>query len=243
MKKNVIKLLNNVMKQLPIILTVILFGCSARNEYPNNESSETIQPAMRKQSKFLLTQMNDCHQTNLSTQFDISINFKRYTDTIVQQDSCFFTVYLYNKSTKSLIDSFFIASSFISSEFANCDNMTSYTTKFKADREIVDNYFGDIVVADLNFDGNDDIAVINDCGGNGGPLYSYYIQTSKKKFILDSFLTDSMVFFPSEINSKNKTLTTYVHIGVCGLSEDIYKFNKTKKSWTKKSSKYINVCE
>jgi hypothetical protein len=96
---------------------------------------------------------------------------------------------------------------------------------------------------DLNFDGLDDIAVVNNAGGNSGPLYSFYTQADGKKFVLDRFLTDSLMFFPSEINRKNKTLTISFHVGACGLSEDIYMFDNAKKSWIEKSSKVINVCD
>jgi len=109
--------------------------------------------------------------------------------------------------------------------------MTSFSTKFKANREIVDNYFGDIVVADLNFDGNDDITIINDSGGNGGSEYIYYTQTTFKKFVLEPFLTDSVVYFPTQIDKVKKQLTTYVHAGACCVGRHIYQYDKMKNSW------------
>ncbi len=191
-----------------------------------------------------MTESNNCEQTKLSKQFDIAIDFKRYVDTIETDQICLLKVVIKDKLSKSMIDSFSIKSSNIYSfMFLSCDSMTSYTTEFKTDREIVDNYFGDIVVADLNFDGLDDIAVVNDGGCSGGPLYSYYIQSTEKKFIKDRFLTDSVEFFPSKINSNGKTLTTYVHAGVCGLGVHIYKFDKKKNIWTEKSHRIINICE
>jgi hypothetical protein len=117
--------------------------------------------------------------------------------------------------------------------------MTSYTTKFKADRAISDNFFGDIVVADLNFDGNDDIAVVNNGGGNGGPLYNFYIQTNDKRFVLDNFLTDSVMYFPTKIIKAKKRLITYVHAGACCVGENIYQYNKTKNTWTQTNHKII----
>ena len=191
-----------------------------------------------------MTETNNCEQTNLSNQFDISIDFQRYVDTIETDQFCLIKVFIKDKLSKSIIDSFTIKSSFIYSfMFLCCDSMTSYTTNFKADREIVDNYFGDIVVADLNFDGYDDIAVVHDGGGNGGPLYNFYMQTNNRKFLKDNFLTDFVEFFPSKINNKNKTLTTYVHAGVCGLGEHIYKFDKKKNIWKEKSHRIINICK
>lgn len=173
-------------------------------------------------------------------EFDLSFCFQLF-----ESDEQYFysLIYVHDKQSGLTTDSIFIVSEYMHSDFLNCNNMVSYSTNFKADRDIVDNHFGDLVVADFNFDGKDDIAVINDRGGNGGPLYSFFLQQENKKFLLDNFLTDSMIFFPSEINRKNKTLTTYVHVGMCGLSERVFKLNGKTNTWTEKSSRMINVCE
>ena len=233
------------MRQTLIILTILLFGCSTRHEQKDDKVfSDSLPQQTREKSKFIIKSTNSCSQTNLSQQFDLSIDFKRYSDTTEQKDSCLLTVYINNKNSNSTIDSLSISSLFyFSFMFLSCDSMTSYTTKFNSDREGVDNYYGDIVVADLNFDGYDDIAIINDGGGNGGPLYNFYTQTDNKKFILENFLTDSVEFFPSKINIKDKTLSTYVHAGVCALGEHIYKLNIKTNIWTEKSHRIINICE
>jgi len=233
------------MRQTLIILTLLIFGCSTQQEQKNsNLFTDSLKVEQEGKSKFTLTETNNCEQTKLSNQFDIAIDFKRYVDTIEIDQICFLKVVIKDKLSKTMIDSFSIKSSFIYSfMFLSCDSMTSYTTMFKADRETVDNYFGDIVVSDFNFDGYDDIAVVNDGGGNGGPLYSFYLQTNLRRFIKNNFLTDSVEFFPSKINRKDKTLTTYVHAGVCGLSEYIYKLDINKNIWTEKSHRIINICE
>lgn len=232
------------MKQISILLTILFYTCLGLRGQQPITSSGTMQKQNIIQSKFTLLASNNCNQTNLSNQFDLSIDYKRYSDTIDLQDSSVLIVDVKDKETKSTIDQFTITSSFYYSfMFLSCDSMTSYTTNFKADREIADNYFGDIVIADLNFDGYDDIAVVNDSGGNGGPHYNFYIQTNNRKFIMDKFLTESVVFFPSTISSKNKTLTTLVHAGVCGLGENIYVYDKNKNMWTEKSHRRINICD
>jgi hypothetical protein len=233
------------MRQTLIIITLLILGCSTTQEQTvNNISADRLKVVNEKKPEFILTETNNCEQTKLSNQFDIVIDFKRYVDTIEIDQICFLQVVIKDKSSKTIIDSFSIQSSFLYSfMFLSCDSMTSYTTKFKVDREIVDNFYGDIVVADFNFDGYDDIAVVNDGGGNGGPLYSFYLQNNDRKFIKDNFLTDSVSFFPSKFNSKEKTLTTYVHAGVCDLGEHIYKLDKAKNNWTEKSHRLINICE
>ncbi len=221
---------------------IILFSCSIKEGH-ENESMFDLLHKFSKNANYSLYSTTICEQVNLSNQFDISIDFKRFSSTIKKNDSCLIKVILKDKISKSKLDSISIMSFFyFASIFSSCDSMTSYSTKFKVDRRIIDNYFGDIVVADLNFDEKDDIAIINNCGGNGGPLYSYYVQTKDRKFILDKFLTDSMVFFPSEINKENKTLTTYVHAGICWLGERVYKFDELT-SWKEKSYRRIDICK
>lgn len=78
---------------------------------------------------------------------------------------------------------------------------------------ILDTDFGDIVVADFNFESREDIAIRSD-DENGGTYYRFYIQEKDKLFKLDSFLTDSMSIVPTYFNRTKKTLTTYQHAGV-----------------------------
>lgn len=224
---------NTTVKTFIILLTILFWGCSARQEQNNEDIfSETVENKMSVTSKPLLTDSMFCDHNELSGQFDITVNFKRYTDTIEKQDSSFLTLYIKDKNSKSVIDSVNIISlSYYSFMFTSCDSVTSYSTKFKADREIADNYFGDIVVADLNFDGKDDIAVINDGGGNSGPLYGFYTQTSNKRFVIDRFLTDSVAHFPDRIQKSKRRLITLGRAGACCAGEHIYQLDKTTNQW------------
>lgn len=200
---------NTTVKTFIIILTILFWGCSARQEQNNEDIfSETMENKMSVTLKPILTDSIFCDHNELSRQFDITVDFKRYTDTIEKQDSSFLTLYIKDKNSKSVIDSVNIISlSYYSFMFTSCDSVTSYSTKFKADREIADNYFGDIVVADLNFDEKDDIAVINDGGGNSGPLYGFYTQTSNKRFVIDRFLTNFLSHIsPTEFKNQKGDL-------------------------------------
>lgn len=224
---------NTMIKIFSIILAILFLGCSARQEQKNEDIfAETMDNKTPVALPPMLTDSMFCDHNELSRQFDITIDFKRYTDTIEKQDSCFLTLYIKDKKSKSVIDSVNIISlSYYSFMFSRCDNVTSYTTKFKADREIADNYFGDIVVADLNFDEKDDIAVINDGGGNSGPLYGFYTQTSNKRFVMDRFLTDSVAYFPDRIQKSKRRLITLGHAGACCAGEHIYQLDKTTNQW------------
>ena len=117
----------------------------------------------------------------------------------------------------------------------------SYETGINENQKAVDNYYGDFVVADFNFDGKSDFAIINDMGGNGGPFYSFYLQERDQKYVSNAFLQDSVTYFPTKINRRKKMLTTYVHAGVCGLGEHQYQFNQNK--WSEVSHKLIDICK
>lgn len=231
------------MKHAVIILAVLICSCAK----PNSEkiiSSDSVTSIVENKNKYDSLSTTNCVHTNLSNQFDITVNFHRYTNTKEMHDSCLVKLYLTEKETKTVTDTISITSHFYFDKiFKDCNNVLSYATKTNIDKGVVDNYYGDIIVADLNFDEKDDIVVINDSGGNGGTFYSYFIQGDNHKFALEQFLTDSMTYFPSKINKKEKTLVTYVHAGVCGLGEHIYLLNQNTNQWAQKSHRIIDICK
>ena len=232
------------MKQTIFILIILLCGCIRNQESKQSKNNNSIISNTETESKYDTLFTKEYEHFNLSREFDIKVNLKRCRNTIEQHDSCFVKLFLTDKSTKKVIDSISISSHFYFEDvFMDRNNTLSYATKFNIDKEIVNNYYGDIIIADLNFDKKDDIAIINDSGGNGGTFYSYFLQDSKKKFNFNEFLTDSMTYFPTKINSKNNTLITYVHGGVCRLGEHIYQLNKRTNNWTEKSHRAINFCK
>lgn len=233
------------MKLALTILAIVLYACSVEQEhYMKSVSQDSLQQTKAEEPECILIKEHCCEQINLSHQFDIKIDFKRYQyrDTMYINEPCILKVFIKDKKTKLLIDTFSITSElYYSNMFLSCDSMTSYTTGFKADRVNPDNYFGDIVVDDVNFDGYDDIAIVNDSGGNSGPFYSFYVQNGNKKFNKDNYLTDSVTFFPSVRNSKNKTLTTCGHAGAGYEGVKVYKLNAKKNTWSKISDRRIRI--
>jgi hypothetical protein len=116
--------------------------------------------------------------------------------------------------------------------FTNISDSNSYIREKHKKREIIDNDFGDFIVADFNFDALEDFAIKSYSGGNGGPLYEYYIQDSTGIFHKDNYLTDEVRFFPAEMDKKHKLLRTIVHANAYGVNEFIYKYDPLKKKWT-----------
>jgi hypothetical protein len=228
------------MKMLPLLIALVVFSCTTNQD----SGKPAIRVADTDAKNYDTILATECEYKDLSDQFDIKLQIKRFRDTSGHHDSCIVKLRLTAKQTQRLLDSLQITSdSYYEMAFTNCDNVLSYATKKNINRKVVDNHFGDIIIADLNFDQKDDIAVMNDSGGNGGPFYNYYLQDRNSSFPLNRFLTDSMIYFPHKINSKAKTLTTYVHAGACGLGEHIYFLQKSTGSWKEKSHRIINICK
>ncbi len=169
---------------------------------------------------------------NLSNQFDISLQIRRFISNDGIGDSSIVSAVLINKKFHTIFDSVLVKSTlYFCNYFEKDDNVRSYSSGINVQKPIIDNYFGDIIIADLNFDRKDDIAIISDMGGNSGPLYKFFLQNNEHKFVLDRYLTDSMEFFPTIINKGEKTLTTYGHAGVMWVGRHIYKLDIETNTW------------
>jgi hypothetical protein len=224
------------MRNVFILLCAIITGCTSK---PKQQEGLVVKTTTYDSLSTTISK-----HTELSNEFDVHVNFRRYFfKRTNREDSCIVEVLMQDKQSKATLDAISITSRlYLDDTFKSLDNVRSFSTKTNLNKEAVDNYYGDIIIADLNFDNKDDVIVINDAGGNGGTFYSYFLQNNNRKFILNNYLTDSMTYFPSKINSSNKTLTTYVHAGVCGLGEHVYKCSLPNK-YTELSHKIIDVCK
>jgi hypothetical protein len=179
-----------------------------------------------------------CSHTNLSQHFTFitkATRFQRGNDL----DSCSITIAVVDKQSKKMVQSIQYSSVFLyNSTFRKCDFVRSFTTGKNVNVEPLDNNYGDLVIADFNFDGREDFAVIRDAGVSTGPLYSFYVQITKGVFKYDKYLSETVVYFPSNINPKQKTLTTNALAGAIGVYRRVYVLDKSKK-WRLLSKKLI----
>lgn len=126
----------------------------------------------------------------------------------------------------------------LDTEFKSCNNVRSYVTGKNKNLNVIDNDFGDIIICDFNFDGKEDIAIKSDSGGNGGPMYKYYIQNNKEDFIVDSFLSETMSYFPINVDKKKKRLTTLVHANAYQQYKTVYSID-SKGVWKQMQAKLL----
>jgi len=173
----------------------------------------------------------ECIHSKLSQHFYFKTNIARNSDTSDFIHGAKIDLLIYNKH-KELLQKLSFKSEFLFDDaYNNCSNVRSYVTGFNQKKDVLDFDFGDLIVADLNFDSKEDFAIKYDSGGNGGPSYGFYIQDSKGSFKLDHFLTDSVRSFPEYINAKNKTLTTHINANGRTKNEKTYKFYAKIRRW------------
>ncbi|MBS1687602.1 MAG: hypothetical protein JSS96_02670 [Bacteroidetes bacterium] len=177
--------------------------------------------------------------TNLSKKYNFKESLYRPTPG-VDNEIISVTVRVIDKLSKKQIQEIIIKPSFVFSDvFVNCNSVRSYTTGVNKNKKIIDNDFGDIIVADFNFDSKEDFALKEDSGGNSGPTYNFYIQNSNGRFVLDTFLTNQMGFFPSHINRSNRTLVASCVANAYRVCETTYKLDAKGTNWKKIKRRFI----
>lgn len=112
--------------------------------------------------------------------------------------------------------------------YNNFNKISYFNTKLQI-QEGIENYHN-FITADFNFDNLEDFAILYDSGGNGGPIYSYYIQSKEGKFeqIRDFPLNEGP--FPKKINKKDNTLTISGPIGCCKIKTTVFQLKNNKWS-------------
>lgn len=181
-----------------------------------------------------------CRYTNLSKIYDYTTSVTRFKIKGQAADSCRITVQVIGKITgkKQLIT---VSSDYMYGvDFIECKDVRSYSTGVNRNNKVNDHDYGNLVIADINFDGREDFAVKNDSGSNGGPYYSFYVQDAMGTFKLDKFLTDTMVYFPDAINIKSKTLITLVRANTMQQNETTYLLDEKSGKWIAIKSRLVN---
>jgi len=173
----------------------------------------------------------ECMHTNLSYKFNYNLKLSRKKNGDNGHGTGEVTLSIYKKNSVLIQTVNFEAPFLFEGVFGNCHNVRSHVTEYNKDNTVADFDFGDLIVADLNFDGKEDFAVKYDSGGNGGPSYRFYIQDSNGSFKLDRFLTSNVGSFPEYINAMRRTLTTHINANGKTKNEKTYKYYPKTKKW------------
>jgi hypothetical protein len=169
-----------------------------------------------------------CVHKDLSLTLTFITQIKRYKSPGNPLDSCRIMVKIVEKAShKAIQEISFGTQELYDGDFAKCRLVRSYVTGKNRKAIVIDDDYGDIVVADLNFDSREDLAIKSQ-NGNAGAYYTFYIQGPDKQFRIDHFLTDSVGIFPTSFNKAKRSLT--VLIGGMWTTNNVYQLDK-KGNW------------
>ena len=174
----------------------------------------------------------ECMHTNLSRQFDYKISATRK----LAGDSTYYIVKvvlsIYSKKSKKLVQKINIAeSNSLYDAFKSCKTVRSYITGYRKNADVLDYDYGDLIIADLNFDGKEDFIINGGYSVDAGPTYIFYMQDSPGHFVLNEVLTDSLASFPTHINPRQKTLTQ-IYVSVSGYQvTKTFRYNTQTQKW------------
>lgn len=180
-----------------------------------------------------------CLHTGLSKKFDFKItrvDIRKPNDTSLFGEKRI-SVEIYNKSDKRSFQSISFKSGELYDDFKNCINDRSLITGKNKDAEVGDNDYGDIIVADVNFDGIEDLAIKDRWIGNIGAGYRFYLQTPQG-FKQNKYLTEEVVFFPWLLKPKSHLLITTVS-PTPGTTIRTYGYNAINKKWRKVGERFV----
>jgi hypothetical protein len=168
-----------------------------------------------------------CKLTDLSRKYIYLVTAEKSNNEYRDLQTSKVSIEIFRKADGRSVQKLFIRSKWVDS-FSECSAVRSYVTMKHAKDEGADNYWGDFIVADLNFDGREDLAIITQ-SSNPGSIYEFFTQSASGRFVKDPFLSEG--FFPYKIDRKNKTLTTSTNATTAGYTETVLKYNPTTKKW------------
>lgn len=221
-------------KYIPILIILLICFCKDLKKSSNKEK-----PAIAAVKKDTLP-LAKIHKSSLHKNLSKRFNYQSFIQRIPTdyQDSCVIKIEVYEKNNPKIFYTVNLISTYLleDSTFVN-KNVRSYITGKNVHQRIVDNQYGDIVIADFNFDNLEDFAIKREEGGNGGPIYNFYLA-QKNTFILDEYLSDTMATFPNKINKKEKILQTLGRASAVSTCKISYKYNPIKGTWKEIKRQY-----
>ncbi|MCE3296345.1 MAG: repeat protein [Crocinitomicaceae bacterium] len=223
-----------------VLLIAGMIACTEQPEYHSEglpeKETDTLQPPKLYPAKETQGVYDTFHVNyrKHSKHLDFGlIFFEKRTDLREDERSNELEIWITDKQSHKLKQQLTVELGTILDEpYRYADASRSYVTHFNEEKEVTDNDFGDFIVADFNFDSREDFAFKSGSGGNGGPVYTYYVKGKNGKFKRDAFLSDSLAMFPAIIDPVNKLLTKSVHANAYGNMESSYRYNPANGKWT-----------
>src|SRR3954447_15108158 len=128
-----------------------------------------------------------CKLTDLSRKYIYLVTAEKSNNEYRDLQTSKVSVEIIRKADGRSVQKLFIRPKWVDS-FSDCSAVSSYVTMKHAKDEGDDNYWGDFIVADLNFDGREDLAVIT-ATPNPGSIYEFFTQSVNGRFVKDPFFS------------------------------------------------------
>lgn len=182
-----------------------------------------------------------CMHKKLSEKYNYKTIRTRLKDS-EGRDSSVVRLYIYRKDSNNLVQKIKVSPGYLFSDcYKSVTTTRSFITGFNEKKDVADFDYGDLIIVDLNFDGQEDIALKFDSGGNAGPTYNYYLWQNDSTFKFNKFLSNKMEFFPHKISVDRKILTTLVHANSTQFCESKFKLDVETGKWKRIGWKLINM--
>lgn len=230
---------------LLILWLMVSLSCS-KSSNPTPQPTEIKLATPKKlaaQPPKVTTTIGECWHENLSNKFNFQTSRTSYFSENHFPDSNFVQVNVFSKKTGLCLDTIqFRGVFYFDWVFCACEHVRSYTPGFQVDDTVFDYDYGDFIVEDVNFDGMEDLAIVSDIGGNGGPAYEFYVQDKSQHFHRDAYLSDSVQAFPSTIDRDRKTISTQTHANSMGETRRTFRWKSKTKQWKLIEKVYVPCC-
>jgi hypothetical protein len=178
----------------------------------------------------------------LSGTFNYLTNIKRIKTSNGDLDSCNVVIKVKSKDNSKIYFTIRFTTMFLfDSSYTQCNRTRSYITGINGGMQILDWDYGDLIVADFNFDNREDFAFKKEEFNASGPIYDYYIQKSDSTFKREKFLSDSLPCFPHYFNRNEKTLTCMCFSGYSYISKEVFKYYSESEKWIRLTKKEIDI--
>jgi len=209
------------MRNLFIVTFVLLFllACKNDNQQTNNNVDTSVVQAPVNKPEFGVI----CNYDSVSDEFDFQLS--GYTNTTDEDTNNHVSLAIYSKKDRQLIQTIDIEKA---PAFTYSCSSFSFRKDYKLIDSISDGIYGDIVVSDFNFDGQEDIAIAFDVGFS--EFFQFYLQENGH-FVANDFLTENIGLIP-ELDTTRKTLKTWKRMGAAHVQINVFQYDNDKKQFS-----------
>lgn len=174
----------------------------------------------------------ECVHTNLSKKYNYQVSVEEAADKNGVLRISRINVKIIDKATNLEQQALVVVTSkkaqFSEDCFKKCSQVRSDITNVNTSAASAD-----LIITDLNFDGEEDLMVKSDCGGSGNASYTFFTRSTKETFAEDRFLTREFKRYPNSVNQKTKSVSLIERANAWGKTENVYEYDSANRRWVR----------